>query len=152
VLSTLHTNDAPSALPRLIEMGIEPFLVGSALECVLGQRLARKLCEWCKESYEPTVEELQSAGWPLESLDPPHKLWRPVGCRSCATTGYRGRLALNEVMPVSEEIERLAVSHGSASEIGKIAIAEGMIVLREDGLQKAGLGLTSLAEVIRVTA
>jgi type IV pilus assembly protein PilB len=152
VLSTLHTNDAPSALPRLIEMGIEPFLVGSALDCVLGQRLARKLCEWCKESYDPTVEELQSAGWPLESLDAPHKLWRPVGCRSCATTGYRGRLALNEVMPVSEEIERLAVSHGSASEIGKIAIAEGMIVLREDGLRKAGLGLTSLAEVIRVTA
>jgi type IV pilus assembly protein PilB len=152
VLSTLHTNDAPSALPRLVDMGIEPFLVGSALDCVLGQRLARKLCEWCKEAYEPSVEELQSAQWPLESLGAPHQLWRPIGCRSCATTGYRGRLALNEVMPVSEEIERLAVSHASASDIGKIAIAEGMITLREDGLRKAGQGLTSLAEVIRVTA
>jgi type IV pilus assembly protein PilB len=152
VLSTLHTNDAPGAIPRLIEMGIEPFLVGSALDCVLGQRLARKLCEWCKEGYEPTVEELQAARWPLEVLGAPAELWRPVGCRSCANTGYRGRLAISEVMPISEQIERLAVLHASATDIAKVAEAEGLIGLREDGMRKAGLGHTSLAEVIRVAA
>jgi type IV pilus assembly protein PilB len=151
VLSTLHTNDAPSALPRLVKMGIEPFLVGSALDCVLAQRLARKLCEWCKQSYHPTLEEMQSAHWPLESLGMPDELFRPLGCRSCSGTGYRGRLALTEVMPVSDQIEQLAVTHGSAGEIEKVATAEGLISLREDGLLKAAQGLTSVAEVIRVT-
>lgn len=151
VLSTLHTNDAPSALPRLIEMGIEPFLVGSALDCVLAQRLARKLCEWCKKPYEPTEEELRAIQWPLETLAPPAELWHSVGCRSCGRTGFRGRLAVNEVMIVSEEIERLAVSHSSASEIAKVAYAEGMIGLREDGLRKAAAGLTTVKEIVRVT-
>ncbi|MCW2522856.1 MAG: hypothetical protein JWO63_1191, partial [Frankiales bacterium] len=122
VLSTLHTNDAPSALPRLIEMGIEPFLVGSSLDAVLAQRLSRRLCEWCKEAYEPTEEELVGIIWNFESMAGPAKLWKAVGCRSCADTGYRGRLAVNEVMPVSEEIERLAVAHASASEIKKVAV------------------------------
>ena len=151
VLSTLHTNDAPSALPRLIEMGIEPFLVGSALDCVLAQRLGRKLCEWCKEAYTPDDHELVAAGWPFSELGYVDKLWRPVGCRSCSNTGYRGRLAINEVMPVSEEIERLAISRGSATEIARVAGAEGMIELRRDGLYKAAAGLTSLQEVVRVT-
>jgi len=152
VLSTLHTNDAPSALPRLIEMGIEPFLVGSALDCVLAQRLARKLCEWCKTPYEPTDFELTGAKWPRESLGEPAHLWKAVGCRNCSQTGYRGRLAINEVMRVTEEIERLAVSHASASEIAKVAIAEGMVGLREDGLRKAAAGLTTVQEIVRVTA
>ena len=151
VLSTLHTNDAPSALPRLIKMGIEPFLVGSALDCVLAQRLARKLCEWCKESYEPTLDEVRAAHWPLESLGMPTELWRPVGCRQCANTGYRGRLSINEVMLVSDQIEHLAVTQASVNEIEKLAIAEGLIGLREDGLLKASQGLTSITEVIRVT-
>jgi type IV pilus assembly protein PilB len=151
VLSTLHTNDAPSALPRLIEMGIEPFLVGSALDCVLAQRLARKLCEWCKAPYEPTDVELRAVHWPRESLPAPERLWRSVGCRSCADTGFRGRLAINEVMLVTEEIERLAVSHASAGEIAKVAFAEGMVGLREDGLRKAAAGLTTVKEVVRVT-
>ena len=103
VLSTLHTNDAPSAITRLIEMGIEPFLVGSSLDCVLAQRLARRLCEWCKQAYEPTADDLATR-WPSEDIEPPETLWRPVGCRSCGNTGFRGRLAITEVMPVSEEI------------------------------------------------
>jgi len=150
VLSTLHTNDAPSAVTRLIEMGIEPFLVGSSLDCVMAQRLARRLCQWCKEGYEPTSAELASAHWPFEALATPQQLWRPVGCRSCAQTGYRGRIALHEVMPVSEEIERLAVEHASAHELQRVALAEGMDLLRVDGLRKALIGETSLAEVLRV--
>jgi type IV pilus assembly protein PilB len=150
VLSTLHTNDAPSAVTRLIEMGIEPFLVGSSLDCVMAQRLARRLCQWCKEGYEPTSAELASAHWPFEMLATPQQLWRPVGCRSCAQTGYRGRIALHEVMPVSEEIERLAVEHASAHELQRVALAEGMDLLRVDGLRKALIGETSLAEMLRV--
>ncbi|MDT4938257.1 MAG: type pilus assembly protein PilB [Pseudonocardiales bacterium] len=152
VLSTLHTNDAPSAITRLIEMGIEPFLVGSSLDCVMAQRLARRLCQWCKEAYLPNSTELVAAHWPYESMEPPSQLWRPIGCRTCSQTGYRGRIALHEVMPVSEEIERLAVEHASAHELQRVAMSEGMDLLRVDGLRKAMAGETSLAEVIRVAA
>ncbi|HEU5268295.1 MAG TPA: GspE/PulE family protein [Jatrophihabitans sp.] len=151
VLSTLHTNDAASAVTRLVEMGVEPFLVGSSLDAVLAQRLARKLCEWCKEAYEPEEKDLLGANWPFEAFGMPEKFWRPVGCRSCAQTGYRGRLAVNEVMPVSEDIERLAVQRAPASEIKRVAITEGMVTLRDDGLRKTADGLTSLEEVLRVT-
>jgi type IV pilus assembly protein PilB len=151
VLSTLHTNDAPSAITRLIEMGIEPFLVGSSLDCVLAQRLSRRLCEWCKEAYEPTDAELAAMAWPTEQLKAPEQLWRPVGCRSCGQTGYRGRLAINEVMPVTEEIERMAVRHASSTEVAHVAVAEGMVTLREDGLRKCTTGLTTVEEVLRVT-
>ena len=150
VLSTLHTNNAPSAMTRLVEMGIEPFLVGSSVDAVLAQRLARRLCDWCKEPYAPTAAELQAARWP-EFLPEPEKLWKAIGCRSCTQTGFRGRLALNEVMPVSEEIERLTVVNASATEIGRTALAEGMTTLHHDGLGKAALGLTTLDEVFRVT-
>jgi type IV pilus assembly protein PilB len=150
VLSTLHTNDAPSAVTRLVEMGIEPFLVGSALDCVLAQRLARRLCDWCKQSYTPTAAELNPTKWP-EGAQPPHTLWRPVGCRNCGQTGFRGRMAVTEVMPVSEEIEHLAMTRAPASEIKRVAIAAGMVSLREDGLRKAIRGDTTLEEVIRVT-
>jgi len=150
VLSTLHTNDAPSAVTRLIEMGIEPFLVGSSLDCVMAQRLARRLCQWCKERYEPTRSELTAARWPYELVQAPAELWRPVGCRSCSNTGYRGRIALHEVMPVTEEIERLAVSHSSAHDVQRAAISEGMDMLRVDGMRKAATGETSLQEVMRV--
>ena len=151
VLSTLHTNDSPSAVTRLVEMGVEPFLVGSSLDGVLAQRLSRRLCEWCKEAYEPTSRELEGAQWPFEEFGTPDKFWRPIGCRSCSQTGYRGRLAVNEVMPVTEEIERLAVQRAPASEIKKVAVAEGMVTLRHDGLRKTAEGLTSLEEVLRVT-
>jgi len=150
VLSTLHTNDAPSAVTRLTEMGIEPFLVGSSLDCVMAQRLARRLCQWCKEPYVPTESELEGARWPFEAVGTPEQMWRAVGCRSCAGTGYRGRIALHEVMPVSEEVERLAVERASAHDIQKVALGEGMDMLRTDGLRKAATGDTTLAEVLRV--
>jgi type IV pilus assembly protein PilB len=150
VLSTLHTNDAPSAITRLIEMGIEPFLVGSSLDCVMAQRLARRLCQWCKESYSPTRSELAAARWPFGVIEAPTQMWRAVGCRSCAGTGYRGRTALHEVMAVTEEIERLAVERASSHEIAHVATNEGMEMLRSDGLRKAAAGDTTLAEVLRV--
>ena len=150
VLSTLHTNDAPSAVTRLTEMGIEPFLVGSSLDCVIAQRLARRLCQWCKQAYEPSRSELEAARWPTGVLATPTQLWQPVGCRSCSNTGYRGRIAVHEVMPVTESIERLAVEHGSAHDIARVAADEGMEELRVDGLRKAVQAETSLAEVLRV--
>lgn len=151
VLSTLHTNDAPSAVTRLVEMGIEPFLVGSALDCVLAQRLARRLCDWCKAEYQASELERSPTHWPSTTIAPPETLWRPVGCRNCSQTGFRGRMAVNEVMPVGEEIERLALSRAAASEIKKVAVAEGMVTLRDDGLRKVARGDTTLDEVIRVT-
>ena len=151
VLSTLHTNDAPSAMTRLVEMGIEPFLVGSSLDCVLAQRLARRLCTWCREAYEPNADDLAAMGWPHQLLDVPGQLWRSVGCRSCGQTGYRGRVALNEVMPVTDEIERLTIARSSATDVRRAALAEGMVRLRDDGLEKAAAGLTTIEEVLRVT-
>jgi type IV pilus assembly protein PilB len=152
VLSTLHTNDAPSAVIRLTEMGIEPFLVGSAVDCVLAQRLARRLCDFCKQEYMPTQTELEGARWPQLMLGNPSTLWKPMGCRSCSGTGYRGRLAVHEVMQVSDDIEAITVKRASANEVRRIAIAEGMRLLRDDGLSKAAEGLTSIEDVLRVTA
>ncbi|GGS74869.1 hypothetical protein GCM10010156_37090 [Planobispora rosea] len=150
VLSTLHTNDAPSAVVRLTEMGIEPFLVGSSVDCVLAQRLARRLCDWCKEEYVPTEAEVAAARWPVAELPRPSVLWRPVGCRSCANTGYRGRIALHEVMPMSPEIEGLTIQRASATEVQRVAEVQGMRSLRMDGLVKAAQGQTSIKEVLRV--
>lgn len=150
VLSTLHTNDAPGAVTRLTEMGIEPFLVGSSLDCVLAQRLSRRLCDWCKEAYRPTEEELVGARWPFDDLAVPDALYRPVGCRNCANTGYRGRLAIHEVMPISPEIESLTIRRASSNEIREVALDQGMYDLRADGLAKAAGGLTSVREISRV--
>ena len=152
VLSTLHTNDAPSAVTRLVEMGIEPFLVGSALDAVVAQRLARRLCAKCCEPYVPTEEELVAARFPWVPGEQRPEMFRPVGCVACSRTGYRGRVALHEVMEVSEEIERLAVARASAAEIGATARKQGMITLRDDGWQKVVLGQTSLEEILRVVA
>jgi len=150
VLSTLHTNDASSALTRLVEMGIEPFLVGSAIDCVLAQRLARRLCVRCKEAYVPTHDQLTLARFPWPAEEPPPTIYRPVGCPTCAKTGYQGRLALHEVMSVSEDIERMAVEHASAAAVREVACAQGMTTLRNDGLAKVLAGVTSLEEIFRV--
>jgi type IV pilus assembly protein PilB len=150
VLSTLHTNDAPSSVTRLIEMGIEPFLVGSALDSVVAQRLARKLCDRCKQPYEAGERELFLAG--IEHSGPRPVLHRPVGCSACSQTGYRGRIALHEVMSVTEEIERLAVAGASSLEIRSTAVQQGMVTLRDDGWQKICEGRTSLEELLRVVA
>ncbi|MBD9700371.1 Flp pilus assembly complex ATPase component TadA [Flavimobilis sp. GY10621] len=152
VLSTLHTNDAPSAVTRLVEMGIEPFLVGSALDCVVAQRLARKLCDKCKEPYVPSDEELLGARFPWMPGEAKPTLHRPAGCTSCSKTGYRGRLALHEVMQVTEALERHAVAGSSAAEISKSAIADGMTTLRDDGWRKVVEGRTSIEEILRVVA
>jgi len=148
VLSTLHTNDAPSAITRLIEMDIEPFLVGSAVDCVVAQRLARRLCTKCREEYEATPQEI--ARFDPAYTGPMPTLYRAVGCSACSNTGYRGRLALHEIMTVTEEIERLAVSRASSVEIQKVAEAQGMETLIKDGWAKARDGLTTTEELLRV--
>lgn len=150
VLSTLHTNDAPSALTRLTEMGIEPFLVGSAIDCVVAQRLARRLCDRCKEPYDHPVEKLVPLRFGLFAGQAVPQVFRPVGCSSCSGTGYRGRIALHEIMPVTEEIERLAVERATTMTVAKTAVQQGMTTLREDGWAKVKLGLTSVEEVLRV--
>ncbi len=152
VLSTLHTNDAPSAVTRLTEMGIEPFLVGSALDCVVAQRLARRLCSKCKVPYQPSVEEMEAARFPWVPGEPVPELFRPGGCTACSKTGYKGRLALHEVMRVTEEIERHAVAHSSAADIANTAMQQGMTSLRNDGWYKVAMGQTSIEEILRVVA
>jgi len=148
VLSTLHTNDAASAITRLTEMGVEPFLISSSVDCVLAQRLARTLCVECKEEYEPPRQLLLDAGYPEDSL--PATVWKAVGCRKCGNTGYRGRTGLHEVLLVTEEISRLTVSGASSDVIKRKAIEQGMLTLRQDGLEKVRLGITSVEEVARV--
>jgi type IV pilus assembly protein PilB len=150
VLTTLHTNDAPSSVTRLTEMGVEPFLVGSALDCVLAQRLARRLCTSCREEYKPTPETLDAARFPWDPSGPVPVLFRAVGCVKCANTGYKGRIALHEVMQVGETIERLAVERATNADITAAAKAEGMRPLRLDGMDKVLAGMTSLDEVLRV--
>jgi type IV pilus assembly protein PilB len=154
VLSTLHTNDAASTPLRMVEMGVEPFLVTSSLDCVVAQRLARRLCDKCKEAYSPSEYELTEAGWPMEQLTGGEwpTLYRAIGCASCGRTGYRGRFALHEVMLISEEIERLIIERRSTEDIEKTAIMQGMLHLKADGLRKVGRGDTSLEEIFRVVA
>ena len=148
VLSTLHTNDSASAITRLTEMGVEPFLISSSVDCVLAQRLARTLCKECKAEYEPPRQLLIDAGYPEDDL--PATLWRAVGCRRCGGTGYRGRTGLHEVLQVSEQISRLCVAGASSDVIKRTAIAEGMLTLRHDGLEKVRQGITSVEEIARV--
>ncbi|WP_062202218.1 GspE/PulE family protein [Demequina salsinemoris] len=150
VLSTLHTNDAPSALTRLIEMDIEPFLVGSAVDCVVAQRLARRLCDHCSVEYpiEDASEIPANVGW--DETKPLPVVYRPVGCQRCSNTGYRGRVALHEVMTVDEDLERLAVARASAAEIGRKAREAGMETLLMDGWAKVLEGTTSVEELLRV--
>jgi type IV pilus assembly protein PilB len=148
VLSTLHTNDAPSAVTRLTEMGIEPFLTASALDCVVAQRLARLLCPHCKRPTEFSAAALAAAGFPathdVEAYD-------SAGCSRCKGTGFKGRLGLYEVMPITDEIRSMAIERTSSEEIGRVAVEQGMAVLREDGFERVKQGVTSIAEVARVT-
>jgi type IV pilus assembly protein PilB len=148
VLSTLHTNDAPSAITRLIEMGIEPFLIASAIDCVVAQRLARTLCKHCKRRTIIPGDVLHQHGFSgyvdLEAYE-------PVGCSRCGGSGYKGRVGLYEVMVMSDEIRSLTLRQADSKEIGVIAMREGMRRLREDGLEKVKAGMTSMAEVSRVT-
>jgi type IV pilus assembly protein PilB len=155
VLATLHTNNAASTPMRLIEMGLEPFLVTSSVSGVLAQRLARRLCIHCKQAYKPTEAEIVAAGWSMEEVEAMGGLpevFKAVGCSACANTGYRGRKALAELLPMSEEIERSIIEGGSVDDIHRIAVAQGMTTLRQSGLRKAMEGETTLEEVLRVVA
>jgi type IV pilus assembly protein PilB len=148
VLSTLHTNDAPTAITRLIEMGIEPFLVSSAIDCIVAQRLARTLCAHCKRRTIISADVLRDHGFPAQ-FD--IEAYEPTGCVRCGGTGYRGRLGLYEVMVMSEELRSLALQRAPADQIALVAVREGMRRLREDGLDKVKSGQTSMAEIARVT-
>jgi type IV pilus assembly protein PilB len=147
VLSTLHTNDAPSAITRLVEMGIEPFLVASALDCVLAQRLVRMLCPHCKKRTIVPADVMRKSGYrALIDLE----AYEPVGCRRCGGSGYRGRAGIYEVMSITPEIRRLALERRSAEDLREVAVAQGMRRLRDDGLEKVRSGRTSIAEIARV--
>jgi type IV pilus assembly protein PilB len=146
VLSTLHTRDAPSALGRLIDMGIEPFLVSSAIDCIVAQRLLRLLCKHCKRPLK--VSEGVLAEYGLLGAEP----YEPVGCSRCGGSGYRGRVGVYEVMTISEPIRALILERASVEEMVAIAVGEGMLRLRDDGLVKVREGLTSIAEIERMTS
>ena len=150
VLSTLHTNDAPSALTRLSEIGCEPFLVATALSAIVAQRLARRLCMKCREPNVETSEVLTSLHFPHDPYDLP-QIYRAAGCSACSNTGYRGRVALHEVMTMSEEIETLVVTRATASQMRQVALEQGMVSLREDGWSKVAQGMTTIEEVLRVS-
>jgi type IV pilus assembly protein PilB len=147
VLSTLHTNDAPSAITRLIEMGVEPFLVSSALDCVVAQRLARMLCPSCKRRTIIPAQVLQDSGYKARME---LEAYEPVGCRRCGGSGYRGRVGLYEVMQMTPEIQAMALERRPSEDIRDVAVAQGMTRLRDDGLQKVRQGRTSIAEIARV--
>ncbi|MBN1521578.1 MAG: Flp pilus assembly complex ATPase component TadA [Candidatus Aureabacteria bacterium] len=148
VFSTLHTNDAPSAATRLIDMGVEPFLISSSLKCVVAQRLIRLLCPKCREPYKPDMEILKKL-----DLSPTREytFFREKGCDSCKQTGYKGRMGIFEIMLVNDEIKEMIVHKESSNRIMKACVANGMKTLRQDGIRKIVNGDTSLAEVLRLT-
>jgi type IV pilus assembly protein PilB len=149
VLSTLHTRDAPNAVSRLLDMGVEPFLLSSAIDCVVAQRLARKLCESCKTPVPVEAQVMRDNGF---DVDGDVEVCKPGGCDRCNQTGYRGRLGIFEILQMDEEIRALVLRRASADEVAAVAVSKGMVRLREDGLRKIRLGLTSPEEVLRVTA
>jgi len=148
VLSTLHTNDAPGAIARLTEMGIESFLTASAVECVVAQRLARQLCTYCKRRTVIPKAALDESGFRVGA---DLEAYEAVGCARCGQSGYRGRIGLFSVMVMSEEIKSLTVQRAAEAEIAEVARSQGMLTVREDGLQKARAGVTSIEEIARVT-
>jgi type IV pilus assembly protein PilB len=147
VLSTLHTNDAPSAIARLIDMGIEPYLVSSSLSMAVAQRLVRKICPHCKCEDTVTDEVKNTFG-----LSPEVKLFKGVGCSSCGYTGYKGRIGIFEVMPITDTIRQIINKRTFAAEIREQALKEGLIQLRSDALSKLVDGITSIEEVARETS
>ncbi|WP_029527640.1 type IV-A pilus assembly ATPase PilB [Polaromonas glacialis] len=150
VLSTLHTNDAPTTLTRMRNMGIAPFNIASSVILITAQRLARRLCPHCKTAIEIPREAMLEAGFKDDELDGSWKPFHPVGCAKC-NNGYKGRLGIYQVMPISEEIQRIVLRDGSAMEIAAQAEAEGVRSLRQSGLYKVRLGMTSMEEVLGCT-
>jgi type IV pilus assembly protein PilB len=150
VLSTLHTNDAPSTLTRLLNMGVAPFNVASSLLIITAQRLVRKLCPNCKQPAEIPQDVLIDAGFKEEEIDDSWQPYKPVGCDAC-NKGYRGRVGIYQAMPITEAIQQLILSNGTAIDIAKQAKLEGVRDLRQSGLLKVKLGATSLEEVLAAT-
>jgi type IV pilus assembly protein PilB len=153
VLSTLHTNDAPSTLTRLNEMGVEPFLTASAVSAVLAQRLARKLCTHCCEMYTPSAEELIEArvAPDVAAASDGMVLYRKRGCPRCNQTGYKGRIGIYQLLAMTEDLASLAAKHASREDIERAALDSGMRTMWDDGLAKVAAGLTSIEELARVT-
>jgi type IV pilus assembly protein PilB len=153
VLSTLHTNDAPGAITRLNEMGVEPFLTGAAVTGVLAQRLARKLCPNCCELYRPTRDDLVRAriSPDVAAVSDGMAFYRKKGCPRCAQTGYRGRVGIYQLLVMSEQLESLAAMKARREELERAALEEGMRTLWDDGMAKVAAGLTSVEELARVT-
>jgi twitching motility protein PilT len=149
VFSTLHTNDSFGAVTRLVDMGIEPFLVSSSILAVLAQRLVRRLCPDCREAYRPSETELARIG--LKSLDSSAKVCRPKGCRNCRNTGYRGRMAIQELMIMDDEIRSLVMQNADAATLRRKCTSQGMTLLRQDGAARVLRGETSIEELLRVT-
>jgi type IV pilus assembly protein PilB len=154
VLSTLHTNDAPSALTRLNEMGVEPFLVGSAVTGVLAQRLARKLCSHCCQLYSPSLDELLAAriSPDIAAASDGAAFYRKVGCPRCNQTGYKGRIGIFQLMTMTEEVENMAVTKASRDDLERAALRGGMRSMWDDGLAKVAAGLTSVEELARIVS
>jgi type II secretory ATPase GspE/PulE/Tfp pilus assembly ATPase PilB-like protein len=153
VFSTLHTSDAAGALPRLLDLGAEGFLLASSINAIVGQRIVRKICTYCKESYMPPqqlVTEIQSILGSLFPKTQAIKLYRGKGCSECGNTGYMGRIGIYEVLPVTEKISQLVVQHPTVITIQKQAIADGMTTMQQDGYLKALAGWTTIEEVLRV--
>jgi general secretion pathway protein E len=148
VFSTLHTNDAPSAITRLVDMGVEPYLVGSSLVAVLAQRLVRVLCLECREEMQATPEQLAEIGIRAAA---PTRVWRPKGCPRCNHTGYRGRIGIFELMVVDDDLRAMVSQNVDAKTIKRKAMEKGMSPLRSDGARKVLRGITSIAEVLRAT-
>jgi type IV pilus assembly protein PilB len=151
VLSTLHTNDAPTTLTRLLNMGVAPFNVASSVLLITAQRLARRLCKECKSPQDLPTETLLTAGFKEEDLDGTWTPYKPMGCDACKGTGYKGRVGIYEVMPISEEMQKIIMSNGNSIEIAAQAQLEGVRNLRQSGLIKVKQGLTSLEEVEATT-
>jgi len=152
VLSTLHTNDAPSTINRLLNIGVEPFLVSSSVNLILAQRLARKICPDCKEPLVKVPEELLEKLGPVPDGFHSATLYKGAGCDSCNGTGYRGRLALYEVMPITESLKELILQGASALEIKREAVRAGMKTLRQSGIARMIEGITTLEEVLKASA
>ncbi|MBL7661569.1 Flp pilus assembly complex ATPase component TadA, partial [bacterium] len=150
VLSTLHTNDAPATINRLLNMGVEPFLVASSINIVVAQRLARRVCEGCKQEMEVKPEVLLGVGLTPAEIDT-FKVMHGSGCQKCSGTGYKGRVALYECMAMTEELKEFVLNGASAAEIKREAIRGGMMTLRRSGLNFLKLGVTTIEEVLRVT-
>ena len=149
VFSTLHTNDAPSAVTRLLDIGVKPFLVASALRAAMAQRLVRAICEQCREAYTPTDRELKMLGQFSSTL--PDKMYHGAGCDRCGKSGYKGRKGIFEIFKVDDTIQRLIFDHAPATLLRQRAREMGMRTLREDGMLKVANGMTSLSEILRVT-